>query len=123
MLAIWNRAKGKERDALRWGDEIEYLFVAFEDERQKVRLSLRQADILKALAEDEALSKKGGCVPDLQVVKSNGDAIPVFHPEFGRFMLEATPGKPWGIGFKDLLDVEPNRRWRLVNITHLVPFG
>lgn len=117
MLAIWKRAKGKERDALRWGDEIEYLVVAFEEDRQKVRLSLRQADILKALAEDETLSKQGGCVPDLQVVKSNGDAIPVFHPEFGRFMLEATPGKPWGIGFKDLLDVEPNMKWRLVNIT------
>ena len=29
-------------------------------------------------------------------------------------MLEATPGKPWGIGFKDLLDVEPNMRWRFV---------
>lgn len=27
-------------------------------------------------------------------------------------MLEATPGKPWGIGFRDLLDVEPNMRWR-----------
>lgn len=51
---------------------------------------------------------------------SNGGSkgsIPVFHPEFGRFMLEATPGKPWGIGFKDLLDVEPNMKWRLVNIT------
>ena len=117
MLAIWERAKGKERDALRWGDEIEYLVVAFEEERRKVKLSLRQADILMALAEDEALSKKGGCVPDLQVVRSNGDAIPVFHPEFGRFMLEATPGRPWGIGFKDLLDVEPNMRWRLVNNT------
>ena len=46
-----------------------------------------------------------------------GDTLPVFHPEFGRFMLEATPGKPWGIGFKDLLDVEPNMKWRLVNLT------
>ena len=41
-----------------------------------------------------------------------GDHLPTFHPEFGRFMLEATPGKPWGIGFKDLLDVERNMRWR-----------
>jgi glutamate--cysteine ligase catalytic subunit len=22
LLAIWKRAKGKERDALRWGDEV-----------------------------------------------------------------------------------------------------
>ena len=41
--------------------------------------------------------------------------LPIFHPEFGRFMLEATPGKPWGIGFKDLLDVESNMKWRLVS--------
>jgi hypothetical protein len=27
-------------------------------------------------------------------------------------MLEATPGMPWGIGFKDLLKVESNMRWR-----------
>jgi glutamate--cysteine ligase catalytic subunit len=40
--------------------------------------------------------------------------LPIFHPEFGRFMLEATPGKPWSIGFKDLLDVEPNMRLRYV---------
>ena len=113
LLAIWKRAKGKERDALRWGDEIEYLVVAFDDPKRKVRLSLRQADILKALSEDEALCKQGGCVPDLQAVKSHeGEPIPVFHPEFGRYMLEATPGKPWGIGFKDLLDVEPNMKWR-----------
>jgi len=49
----------------------------------------------------------------------NGDKLPVFHPEFGRFMLESTPGKPWGIGFKDLLDVEPNMNWRLSNLTVL----
>ena len=117
LLAIWNRAKGKERDALRWGDEVEYLVVAMDEKTRKVKLSLRQADILAALATDEALCKKGGCVPDLQHVSGEGEAVPVFHPEFGRFMLEATPGKPWGIGFKDLLDVERNMKWRLVITT------
>lgn len=112
LLAIWHRARGKERDALLWGDEIEYLVVAFEDEKRKVKLSLRQADILDALAKDEELCRKGGCVPDLQPLEHDGESLPVFHPEFGRFMLEATPGKPWGIGLKDLLDVEPNMKWR-----------
>ncbi|KAF2502396.1 glutamate-cysteine ligase Gcs1 [Lophium mytilinum] len=113
LLAIWRRAKGKERDALLWGDEIEYLVVCYDDENRKVRLSLRQADILAALATDEKLLEQGGGVPDVQRghVKE-GETAPVFHPEFGRFMLEATPGKPWGIGFKDLLDVEPNMKWR-----------
>ena len=45
---------------------------------------------------------------------SDGEDPPHFHPEFGRFMLEATPGRPWGIGFKDLLKVESNMKWRLV---------
>ncbi|KAL8876495.1 MAG: hypothetical protein Q9198_005321, partial [Flavoplaca austrocitrina] len=112
LLAIWRRAKGKERDVLRWGDEIEYLVVAYDDKQQKVKLSLRQADILDALAKDEALQKQGGCVPQLQNIARDGEPLPTFHPEFGRFMLEATPGKPWGIGFKDLLDVEPNMKWR-----------
>ena len=115
LLAIWRRAKGKEGNALLWGDEVEYLVVAFDDKSRNVKLSLRQADILAALAADEALCKKGGCVPDLQIVTHEGETCPIFHPEFGRFMLEATPGKPWGIGLKDLLDVERNMKWRWVN--------
>jgi glutamate--cysteine ligase catalytic subunit len=93
--------------------------VAFDDDQKKVRLSLRQADILKALAEDEDLVKQGGCVPALQDTSNDDEALPTFHPEFGRFMLEATPGKPWGIGFKDLLSVERNMKWRSVSFLYL----
>lgn len=41
-----------------------------------------------------------------------GDIAPIFHPEFGRFMLETTPGRPWGIDLQDLLDVERDMRIR-----------
>ncbi|KAJ6269285.1 glutamate-cysteine ligase-domain-containing protein [Bipolaris maydis] len=114
LLVVWRNAKAKERDALLWGDEIEYLVVCYDQDNHKVRLSLRQADILAALASDEKLLQQGGGVPDLQTgnADTKDNPAPVFHPEFGRFMLEATPGKPWGIGFKDLLDVEPNMKWR-----------
>ncbi|GAB7352311.1 hypothetical protein MBLNU459_g2762t1 [Dothideomycetes sp. NU459] len=113
LLAIWRRAKGKERDALLWGDEIEYLVVCYDDNKREVRLSLRQSDILEALAHDEKLLAQGGGVPDLRCGENkSGKTAPVFHPEFGRFMLETTPGKPWGIDFKDLLDVERDMKWR-----------
>ncbi|KAH7025954.1 glutamate-cysteine ligase-domain-containing protein [Microdochium trichocladiopsis] len=113
LLEIWNKAKHKERDAMLWGDEIEYLVVTYSESEPKVLLSLRQADILAALAEDEELSKKGGCVPALQDIQApKTKPLPVFHPEFGRFMLEATPGKPWGIGFRELLDVEADMKTR-----------
>jgi glutamate--cysteine ligase catalytic subunit len=68
LLEIWNKAKGKERDALLWGDEVEYLVVTYSKDSPRVLLSLRQADILAALANDQELCKKGGCVPDLQHV-------------------------------------------------------
>lgn len=110
LLVIWNRAKGKERDALLWGDEVEYLVVNYKEADENVTLSLRQEDILTALKENKDID---ACVPEFQdVTNTKGSKQPIFVPEFGRFMLEATPGKPWGIGFKDLLDVEPNMKWR-----------
>ncbi|KAG7107207.1 Glutamate--cysteine ligase like protein [Verticillium longisporum] len=146
LLEIWNKAKGKERDAMLWGDEVEYLVVTYTQDDPKVRLSLRQAEILTALAASPELAEGGGGVPDLQDdhgadaaatnadepaakrrrVASNGPGasngasaagsakptLPVFHPEFGRFMLEATPGKPWGIDFRELLGVEPDMKLR-----------
>lgn len=56
LLEIWNKAKTKERDALLWGDEVEYLVVSYDKEKPKVLLSLRQADILEALANDSTLA-------------------------------------------------------------------
>lgn len=46
-------------------EKIEYLVVAFDDEKREVKLSLRQAGILEALASDEELLKQGGGVPEL----------------------------------------------------------
>ncbi|KAK3378062.1 glutamate-cysteine ligase-domain-containing protein [Podospora didyma] len=124
LLEIWNKAKVKERDAMLWGDEVEYLVVTYSKDDPKVLLSLRQADILAALADDKSLSAKGGCVPELQgdPASRTNEPLPVFHPEFGRFMLEATPGKPWGIEFKELLGVEPNMKLRrCIAKDHMLP--
>lgn len=46
--------------------QVEYLVVTYSEDDPKVLLSLRQAEILEALAADKELKKKGGCVPDLQ---------------------------------------------------------
>ncbi|KAK0616072.1 glutamate-cysteine ligase-domain-containing protein [Bombardia bombarda] len=124
LLEIWSKAKGKERDAMLWGDEVEYLVVTYSKDDPRVLLSLRQADILTALANDKSLSGKGGCVPELQDAPNSrpNEPLVVFHPEFGRFMLEATPGRPWGIDFRELLDVEPNMKLRrCIAKDHMLP--
>jgi len=113
LLAVWNRAKGKERDALLWGDEVcvmrfcvcaeaeaewiqvEYLVVNYADDDQKVTLSLRQADILHALAEDEKLCADGGCVPDLQDVEKN-KLVPL-SPHSALLMIVVAPLCPSSI--------------------------
>jgi len=38
--------------------------------------------------------------------------VPLFHPEYGRFMLESTPGAPYSNKVTDLLTVEGNMRYR-----------
>lgn len=98
--------------------------MTYSNHDPRALLSLRQADILEALANDKALSAQGGCVPELH----NGHPpkprapLPVFHPEFGRFMLEATPGKPWGIEFKELLNVESDMKLRrCIAKDHMLP--
>ncbi|KAG5292343.1 glutamate-cysteine ligase [Histoplasma ohiense] len=119
LLAIWGKAKGKERDALLWGDEVEYLVVAVDEKAQKVRLSLHQAELLNSLAQEE-VQANGKLVQGL--LDGVKEPLPKFHPEFGRFMLEATPGKPWGIGFQDLLRVESNMKWRrVIAKKHMAP--
>ena len=42
----------------------------------------------------------------------NSVVVPVFHPEYGRYMLESTPGAPYSNKVTDLLTVEGNMRYR-----------
>jgi hypothetical protein len=51
--------------------QVEYLVVTYSEDDPRVLLSLRQADILTALANDASLSAKGGCVPELQDVQGS----------------------------------------------------
>lgn len=120
FLNIWKHTKDKERDQLLWGDEIEYIVVDVDDEQKLAKLSLRQADILHALADDENLQRAGGAVPDLQNITRDDDLLPTFHPEYGRYMLEATPGSPYGHQLVDLLKVLPNMlRRRVIAKAHM----
>lgn len=49
-------------------------------------------------------------------------SIPTFHPEYGRYMLESTPGCPYTGFAKDLVSVEADMRFRRQIIrSHLKP--
>lgn len=50
--------------------------VAYDDGKREVKLSLRQADILEALASDAEIIKEGGVVPE--VVMGHGKLVRCF---------------------------------------------
>lgn len=103
FLHTWDRLKDRCGDELFWGDEIEYMVASFDDDTRNVKLSLRQTEILAKL--QTIVDNISSTCPDHVVV-------PLFHPEYGRFMLESTPGAPYSNKVTDLLTVEGNMRYR-----------
>jgi hypothetical protein len=64
---------------LKWGDEVEYMIIKFDDEKQTAKVSLRAIEILDELQEKELQDPTG--------VKS------LWRPEYASYMVEGTPGK------------------------------
>lgn len=107
FLHLWDNVKHRQGDHMLWGDELEYVVVAFDHPHRNAPLSLRQGEILHEL---EAAAE------------GRSSDYPQFHPEYGRFMLETTPGQPFGASPTDLLAVEPDMRLRrLIVRQHLRP--
>ncbi|TFK44334.1 glutamate-cysteine ligase catalytic subunit [Crucibulum laeve] len=103
FLHIWDRLKDRTGDELLWGDEIEYMVVSFDNEEKNAKLSLRQTEIL---------AKLNAIVNDICADCPENVSVPKFHPEYGRYMLESTPGAPYTGSIPDLLSVENNMRYR-----------
>ncbi|KAH9942460.1 glutamate-cysteine ligase catalytic subunit [Epithele typhae] len=103
FLHIWDRLKDRHGDELLWGDEVEYMVAAFDDQDKNAKLSLRQTEIL---------AKLQAITDDIADTRGDSQSVPTFHPEYGRFMLESTPGAPYTGEIRDLLSVESDMRHR-----------
>ncbi|KAI8981590.1 glutamate-cysteine ligase-domain-containing protein [Mycotypha africana] len=103
FLNIYNSQKDQKKQRLLWGDEIEYLVVKFNDKEKSTKLSLRAFDILEKLTK-----------PETDYVEGLTDKAPdaLWRPEYGRYMIEGTPGQPYGSTFRDLIQVEANMKLR-----------
>lgn len=99
FISTYNRVKDLKGDELLWGDEIEYGIFVLDEQNKKVRLSLRAKEIMDNLNKNEAsLSYESeGCN---------------WVPEYGAWMIEATPRRPYNGYSVDLLRVERNMRLR-----------
>ncbi|QPG75894.1 hypothetical protein FOA43_003280 [Brettanomyces nanus] len=97
LINCFRAAKDRSQDPFLWGDEIEYQMIRIDDDAKSAKLALDETEVLINLAENG----KG---------RSNSVNHGVlFHPEYGRFMLEATPLKPYdGRKLSDYSYVEQN---------------
>lgn len=99
FINLYKRLRDREGDVLKWGDEVEYILVKFDEENKAARVSLRAQEILSILNEKEANS-------DPKTIKS------LWRPEYGAYMLEGTPGQPYGGLLAHFNIVEANMRYR-----------
>ncbi|KIW68734.1 hypothetical protein PV04_04658 [Phialophora macrospora] len=112
LLDLFAQYKDVDNYPPLWGDEIEYQLLSFDESKRTVRLLLEQDDVLNRLhRRDEG--QEGETEHVRQV---DGKRNPIFQPEFGSFMVEATPGAPYDNSLSSTLSVQGDmtRRRRMI---------
>uniref|UniRef100_A0A8C9DDY2 Glutamate--cysteine ligase n=1 Tax=Prolemur simus TaxID=1328070 RepID=A0A8C9DDY2_PROSS len=106
FLHIYHAVKDRHKDVLKWGDEVEYMLVSFDHENKKVQLVLSGEEVL------ETLQEKGE--------RTNPNHPTLWRPEYGSYMIEGTPGQPYGGTMSEFNTVEANMRKRRKEATSLL---
>ncbi|XP_052737128.1 glutamate--cysteine ligase catalytic subunit [Bicyclus anynana] len=109
FINLYSKLRDRTGDVLKWGDEVEYIIVKFDDKNQRATVSLRAEEILPKLQEKEQA--------DPLNVKS------LWRPEYGAYMVEGTPGKPYGGLLAHFNIVEANMRYRRAEASTLLKDG
>ncbi|GFR19188.1 glutamate--cysteine ligase catalytic subunit [Trichonephila clavata] len=106
FIKLYHRLKDRQNDCLKWGDEIEYMIIKLDHANQTARVCLKAEKLLPVLQEKE---------------KENLDGVnALWRPEFGAYMIEGTPGKPYGALSSCFNVVEANMRARRFEVEELL---
>ncbi|PYI03327.1 glutamate cysteine ligase [Aspergillus sclerotiicarbonarius CBS 121057] len=101
LLSLWKRQKDRTDPEPLWGDEIEYTLINLDANTSRATLLLNQEEVLQKGTDE--------CANAEDVEPWNEVAL---QPEWGRYMIEATPAEPYGGDIVDLLRVESNMKRR-----------
>ncbi|XP_045529683.1 glutamate--cysteine ligase catalytic subunit isoform X1 [Pieris brassicae] len=109
FINLYKKLRDRTGDVLKWGDEVEYIVVKFDDENKRATVSLRAAELLPELQKKE--------LEDPENAKS------LWRPEYGAYMIEGTPGKPYGGLLAHFNIVEANMKFRRAEASTLLKDG
>ncbi|XP_021359710.1 glutamate--cysteine ligase catalytic subunit-like isoform X2 [Mizuhopecten yessoensis] len=98
FINMYRKLKDMKKDVLYWGDEVEYMLVKFDDEKKTARLRLDADRVLAILQQQEK--------------ETPHDHPSTWRPEYASYMVEGTPGKPYGGLFAHFNVVEANMKLR-----------
>lgn len=103
LINIFRQHSQRDHDHFYWGDEVEYMLVDIDPEHKTARLAIDKDSVLDDLNDPEKPQISGKAL----------DNNVSFHPEYGRYMIEATPLRPYdGQSLDDYLYVEQNMEKR-----------
>ncbi|XP_029635280.1 glutamate--cysteine ligase catalytic subunit [Octopus sinensis] len=105
----YRKLKDRQKDVLYWGDEVEYMLIRFDHEKEVVQLLLKSTELLSSLQK--------------QNLESKANAQILWHPEYAQYMVEGTPGSPFGCLMAHLNLVEANMKLRRESIGKLLKTG
>ncbi|EGD73196.1 gamma-glutamylcysteine synthetase heavy subunit [Salpingoeca rosetta] len=109
LINTFERLQTRTNDVLKWGDEVEYMVVRFDEEHKQAKLVLRGKEFLQKLKE----TAKHWPETDAGTV--------AWLPEFGRYMIESTPGGPYQGHLQAFLKVEKNMALRRAQAKAALP--
>ncbi|KAI1290171.1 Glutamate--cysteine ligase catalytic subunit [Halotydeus destructor] len=113
FINLYKKNKDREDGSLKWGDEVEYMIVKLDKKNRLAQASLRAEELLQVMDKREA--------------EEGPERTVLWRPEFGSYMIEGTPGHPYGECFSgkgllsNFISVEPNMRLRRQEIEKLLP--
>jgi len=108
FIRLYNRLKDETGKVLKWGDEVEYVIVKLDHANKSAKVSLRAEELLAELTkkEDEKIA-------EVEKTGHSDIVLPsLWRPEYASYMVEGTPGGPYGGDINYFNTVEHNMKKR-----------
>jgi len=116
FVRLYNKLKDERGRTLKWGDEVEYIIVKLDHAAKAPRVSLRADELLGKLIVPEEKMKE-------EVADHGSSSVELrslWRPEYASYMVEGTPGEPYGGATNYFNTVEHNMRVRRKELEDLL---